>query len=293
MTTETSERAREFVERREMLLEELRVQPGGLEWCARHTGVVDDLVRSLYDWQAQSSEDMPRLAIVATGGYGRSELSPWSDVDLRLVPLDKAHPRLESTVKWLFRNLHEALSSTMGLKVGYGLSYVSDAAGFDAKTRSGLMDSRVVVGSQEAHDDLMVALWSGFPVAEFVIEKVREQAAIESRTNDTPYSSHPHLKSGAGGLRCFHTANWIGAAIGEGTESPTDAYGFVLLARNLLHLVAGRQLDHMTIPRRSEVAQLLGLEPLKFGSQLAEALSQNDAAYKAMMERLHRARFEL
>ncbi|MCH8980061.1 MAG: hypothetical protein IH945_12590, partial [Armatimonadetes bacterium] len=106
MSAKTDKRASDSVKRREALLAELRQQPCGLEWCDRHTAIADDVIRGLYARLLTEMDDVPAVAIVATGGYGRRELAPWSDIDLTLVPLDESHPGLDPAIKWLFRNIH-------------------------------------------------------------------------------------------------------------------------------------------------------------------------------------------
>jgi [protein-PII] uridylyltransferase len=251
------------------------------------------MVRDVYAGLFAQVNELPRLAVVATGGYGRRELAPWSDVDLTLVPLDESEPEIDRTIKLIYKGLHDSLVEGLGLKLSYALRFASDCAGLDPKTRSGLLDSRVVVGTTEAHESLIRAFWETFPVAAFVIAKVEEQSASWAKTNDTPLSTQPHLKLGAGGLRCFQSANWIGAAVGERTSRPSVAYDTVLKYRNLLHLVTKKCHDQMTHERRAEVAEILGLSSREAGSALAGELSCLHKEYLSCLERLHESRFPL
>ncbi len=271
----------------------LRSQPSGLEWCALHTDVVDELVRSVYAGMLLQLDQMPPFAVVATGGYGRCELAPWSDVDLTVVPHEESHPSLEKAIKLFFRELHDAVAGGFGMRLGYALRYISDCPSLDPKTRSGLIDARFVVGSIEAHESLTRAFWSTFPAAEFVIDKIEEQRAMETRSNDTPYSTQPDLKHGAGGLRSFQAANWIGAAIGERMSPPGRDYDEVVMYRNLLHLIAERPFETMTHAKRQEVADLVGGDPFVIGSSLATSLASLQSQYAKCLERLFDARFTL
>ncbi len=293
MSAAPRSRTEELADRRRSLLAELRSRPLGLEWCALHTEVVDSLVRSVYAGLLGKLDEMPAFAVVATGGYGRSELAPWSDVDLTVVPLDESHPAFEKAIKMFFRDLHDAVSGGFGMRLGYALRYVSDCASLDPKTRSGLIDARTVVGSSEAHEALTRAFWSTFPVAEFVIDKIEGQRAMEARSNDTPYATQPDLKHGAGGLRSFQAANLIGAAIGERMSQPGRDYDEVVMYRNLLHLIAGRQFDTMTHAKRQEIADLVGGDPFAIGSSLANSLASLQSHFANCLERLVDARFEL
>lgn len=283
----------ELTENRERLLAELRERPSGLEWCERHTVIADDVVRTLYTRLIAELKEVPAFAIVATGGYGRRELAPWSDIDLTFIPLNEADPNLEQAIKWLYKSVHDAFSEHMKLKVGYALRFASDAPSLDAATRSGLLDSRVVTGSREAYDQFMKVFWESFPVAEFVIDKIKEHEVSTGRTNDSPYSVQPDLKTGAGGLRSFQTANWIGAAIGERMVRPSREYDTVTKYRNILHLISGKASERLTFGKRQEVADLVGRDPLDLGSEIASALESLESEFRSSVDRLQEARFML
>src|SRR3954452_21191286 len=59
---------------------------GGREICAQRASLVDIVLRHLLDGAAEPDGDgksaLPKLALVAIGGYGRGELNPFSDVDI-------------------------------------------------------------------------------------------------------------------------------------------------------------------------------------------------------------------
>lgn len=282
-----------FVERRDELLGDLRANPRGLAWCDTHTAWADELILHLYRDAISLVDDPPVLSVVATGGYGRRELCPWSDIDLTLVPEEERDPRLESVVRRLFRALHLAFAKTLKIKVGYSYRLISDAPGLDGDTRTGLLDARLVAGAREPLDRLMREYWQSFPVAPFLLDKIDERRHQISRTSDSPHCVEPDLKSGAGGLRSFQAANWMGAAIGERMSRPGPEYDHVQKVRNLLHLVARRDHNLLNRSRRAEVAAVLQQDPLQMGSELAEAMSQLDDQYQVALEKIREARFSL
>lgn len=278
---------------RSELFRQLAEHPLGLDWCDRLTQVSDDLLRAIFEDVRSRFDSWPPLALIATGGYGRRELSPFSDVDLSLVPLQESHPRLDEAVKALFRSMQTAFSDEMRMEVGYAYRHVADTPGLDGHNRTALLDARFVVGTREAYDRLMRAYWDTFPVAEFLIDKLEERERCFAKYNDTPLAVEPHLKLGAGGLRCFQAANWLGAAIGERMSRPGSAYDHVITVRNGLHLVAGKHHDTLTRGRAVEVAGWLGVPVSEMSKSLCASLTELHADYARASERLHEGRFSL
>ena len=232
------------------------------------------------------------VSIVATGGYGRQELSPYSDVDLTIVPFDEAAPGLDAAVRRLYRDLHDAFAR-FGLSLGYAYRLISDAPGLDPKTRTGLLDLRFIAGDPRAVRPLSLALAENFPAGDFALAKIQERAAARMRTNDTPLVAEPDLKEGAGGLRDAHAANWLRVAIGERPVSPDAAFDAVLRARNLLHRVTGRGQDRLARSRLRDVASCLGQSPEAFADDLAEARIVLARDYERALARVGEARFEI
>lgn len=293
MTPETKARVESFVIRRKELLDDLARHPKGLLWCARNTEVCDELVRVLYEDVVSHWPDLPPLAIIATGGYGRSELAPYSDLDLTIVPSDEASPELDAAIRMLFQDIHWAFCTALRLDVGYAYRLVSDAPGLDAKTRTGLLDMRLIAGSPELFRSLEEALLESFQAGEFIQAKIEEREEMFLRFNDTPLVVEPHLKEGAGGLRCFHCANWLREAIGERPARPSAEYETINLYRNLLHLKAGKPQDLFTRQRQAEVADLLQVDPYTMMAEVAEAGLGLHRWYHRAEEALHESRFQL
>ena len=186
MTESTRARVLALAKERNEHVESLAVRPVGLTWCIRHTEIADEVVRILHDDLEANTPDLPPLALIAVGGYGRRELSPHSDIDITVVPSDEASPILDAAIRVLFQDLHWAFCTALKLDVGYAYRLISDAPGLDAKTQTGLMDMRLVAGSLELNRDLENALAASFEIGEFLLSKITEREDMFHKHHDTP-----------------------------------------------------------------------------------------------------------
>jgi len=293
MTPETEARIHHIAQDREALFRNLIEKPSGLGWCARHTDLCDEVVRLLHADLVHAYPNLAPIALIATGGYGRREMSPHSDIDITVVPTEEAAPDLDQAIRRLFQDLHWAFCTVFRTDVGYAYRLISDAPGLDAKTRTGLMDMRHIAGSYDVTQQLDDALHETFSAGEFILSKISEREQMFAKYNDTPYVVEPHLKEGAGGLRCFHSSNWIRNSIGEQPARPGRAFDTIVRYRNLLHLCAGKQQDFFSRQRQAEIADQLGRDMRQMVSELVECLAEMHAYYRRSTEKLREGRFRL
>lgn len=293
MTPETEARILAIAAERDALLERLAEKPSGLSWCARHTDLADEVVALLYRDLIATFPNLAPLAIIATGGYGRRELSPHSDIDVTVVPTEEAAPDLDQAIRRLFQDLHWAFCTALRLEVGYAYRLISDAPGLDAKTRTGLMDMRHLAGAHEVTRQLENALIDTFSAGEFIRSKIAERNQMFEKYYDTPYIVEPHLKEGAGGLRCFHCSNWIRKSIAEQPARPGHAFDTIVRFRNLLHWRSGKQQDLLSRPRQAQIAEILGRDVYEMMAEVVECGAEMHAYYRRATEKLSEGRFSL
>lgn len=250
----------ELIERgkssREKLFQSLRSMPEGITWCQMHTRLADGLIRGVYRIVKEEQSDLAPVTIVATGGYGRKELAPYSDIDLTIIPLDEMHPTNEITVRALHRGLIEVFGA-LNWPLGYAYRLVSDCPGLDAKTRAGLMDGRLVAGNRQALKEFMKAFWSSFPTAEFILNRFAEIENFHQMYHETPFVVEFHLREGAGGLREAQNANYLRKATALNTQSfPHHAVEQLILIRNILHITSHRKQDQLIRTKLDEVSSI-------------------------------------
>jgi [protein-PII] uridylyltransferase len=293
MTEESRSKLELLALRRSELLVSLGDKPSGLSWCHEHTEIADEAMRILLSDLQAAFRGLPSLAVIATGGYGRRELAPYSDIDVTVVPSDEASNELDPAIRALYQDLHVAFVGILGLQIGYSYRLVADAPGLDTKTRTGLMDMRLVAGSPGIMRSLDLAVMETLAAGQFVLSKMQERTRMFEKFHDTPYVVEPNLKEGAGGLRCFHCGNWIREAIGERAVRPLPAYDEIIRYRNLLHLQAGRNQDTLTRPRQAELADRLGVDMYEMMSEVVAAGEQLFGFYGRSIDKLQEERFRL
>ena len=113
--------------------------------------VHDAVVRHLYPAANPSSGE--RLAVAATGGYGRGTLAPGSDVDLLFLLPYKQTAWGESVVEAMLYVLWD-----LKLKVGHATRSVEEClreAQADMTIRTSLLEARFLFGDRELFDNLV------------------------------------------------------------------------------------------------------------------------------------------
>lgn len=277
-----------FRQEREALLQQLSTRQGGANWCAAHTAVVDRVVQTVH-----ANLGPTNLAVIATGGYGRRELAPYSDIDLAVVPLDESAPATEIQVKELFQGLHACIQDELGLQIGYSFRLIADAPSLDEKSRAGLLDARLVCGSGEAFESLLLSLARSLPVGEFLIAKIEERKRAYEKWHGTPLVVEPELKEGAGGLRDHQTAVWIAKAIGANPPQEGDSHDLVLSTRNVLQYIAGRYTNVLTRSKQADIADIWQCDMKTLSGSIAAALLDLHEEYGRSLEATHQCRFQI
>jgi len=264
----------------------------------RRCHAVDAVVCSA--WRVIAGE--PGLTLLATGGYGRGELYPYSDVDLLILGAPAIQEAKQAELQAFFAVLWD-----VGLAPGHASRSVDqciDAARADLTVISSLLDARVLVGAANALERLRDRLnESGlWPPAAFFAAKRDELRARHARYNDTAYNLEPNLKEGPGGLRDLHTLAWMAqrlyrvAALEDlqpmgllgADEAETLAREHAALARLRvgLHLVAGRREERLLFEHQTSLAKRLKLRDEHKENLAVEQLMQGYFRSAALVLRL-------
>src|SRR4051794_24185192 len=258
-----------------------RPQPRAL--LKAHAQLIDRTVKAVPGLPAGA-------ALVATGGYGRGELYPCSDIDLLVLLAAEPGDAERESLERLIRTFWD-----IGLEIGHSVRTVEgcvEAAAQDITVRTTLLEARYLAGSRSLHRRLERALAATMDPAAFFKAKKLEQEQRHAKHQDSPYSLEPNLKEAPGGLRDLQVIQWISRAAGMGRRW-ADLVGQGLIereeARQLakherllqdlrirLHYLSGRREDRIVFDVQTALA-----------AQLGYADTPNRRASEAMMQRYY------
>jgi len=272
----------------------------GGEIVRLYTAAMDDLLRALYRYaDAEHGRRFPklhqRIAIVARGGYGRSELNPQSDVDLLFLHDYKRGPYVEIVTEIILHAMWDA-----GLIVGHGVRTARECvrlANDDLKEKTALLDARYLGGDEKLYaelDKLLIAEVLNRNQQKFFKAKLEESRERHAKYGDSIYLLEPQLKEGEGGLRDLHTAMWLAKVkykvhsleelvqkaviTDDECASVVEARDFLWRVRNSLHFINNRHFDQLTFEMQERIEPMLGMTPIDgqtAGSALMRAYYQH------------------
>ncbi len=279
--TEPGKGVRAYVARgQQLLLAAHRAGAAGTEVVRARAAMMDGLLRRLFenaarDYGARFPALRGRCAVVAQGGYGRSELNPCSDIDILFLYGRRAAGYVEFVTERILYPLWDA-----GQTVGHAARTVTECmrrARGDDVIRTALVDARYIcgdVGLARALERGVSRQLAGSLGESFVRRKMAEHHRRHRQYGESVFLLEPDVKEGQGGLRDIHGALWVarakcGAARVEdlpkaGLLDDRDAAtlerarDFLWRTRNELHFLAGRHQDRLTFESQEQAARGLG-----------------------------------
>ena len=178
--------------------------------------VQDEIIRLLYNaatghlYRSPIPSGAERMAVVATGGYGRGLMAPESDIDLLFILPYKQTAWGEQVAEAILYCLWD-----MGLKVGHATRSVDESirqARGDMTIRTAILETRYLAGDRALYDELIDRFDKDVvqgTAAEFVAAKLAEREERHRRAGQSRYLVEPNVKDGKGGLRDLHTLFWM------------------------------------------------------------------------------------
>jgi [protein-PII] uridylyltransferase len=212
---------------------------------------------------------------IATGGYGRGDMAPFSDIDL--VILTETAPA--AATKKMIERLNAACWER-GLKPSFSLralDHINDDMARDLHFMTSLLDRRFLFGQRAVYkklDRLMENERRAQSPGHFVAAKLAERDARHIKNGDSRFVLQPNVKESKGGLRDIQTLFWIthylyGVRDARGmvrksiltrSEAATlqQAHAFFTRVRHHQHETAGRAEDRLSFDIQPDIALKMG-----------------------------------
>jgi [protein-PII] uridylyltransferase len=282
MRTAVAQRLKIALAEGRKVAEELLLKDRHGRHCAeRLCHLQDEIIRLLFEfareylYASDNPSEAERMAIVATGGYGRGLMAPGSDIDLLFVLPYKQTAWGESVAEMILYCLWD-----LGLKVGHATRSVDECirqAKADMTIRTAILEARFLMGDQALFDELVTRFDKQVTqgtAREFVMAKLAERDERHRRGGMSRYLVEPNVKDGKGGLRDLHTLFWIAKyvyrvrepeeLIKHGVFDRTELQlfrrceDFLWAVRCHMHFVTNRAEERLSFDIQRDIAVRLG-----------------------------------
>jgi [protein-PII] uridylyltransferase len=244
----------------------------------RRAQMVGSLLCQLWQDLVPESEHAP-ITLIATGGFGRRELFPCSDVDvLFLCASEKVEPDWRDRI----RSCTQAMWD-LGLRaspVTRTLKECDRVNPDNLEFTVSLLDRRYLIGNRELYSKFEKDMLPSMILREWdtVVQNLAEMArSRHSKYGNTIFHVEPNVKETPGGLRDYHLTQWLSLLNAIQTEKawprpaaddfygthdePESAYDFLSAVRCFLHYRSGRDDNTLDWHAQDEAAsRSIGLE---------------------------------
>ena len=239
---------------------------------AYRTRVLEDILKRLWRDLVSADEAGPRqFALVATGGFGRGWLFPYSDIDLLFLYADRDG---EEKHKDAIRQFSQEVWD-LKLKLSPASRTLAECDRFDPNNTEftiSLLDCRYLAGDRELfarlHDKVVpkLVMREAKPLLHGLAEVTRER---HGKFGQTVFHLEPNLKETPGGLRDYNVACWLalissmgklgdwpdGSSLRAPVRRQLDAaLEFLMAARCFLHFRHGRDDNALSWEAQDEAA---------------------------------------
>lgn len=237
----------------------------GLWSAAKRAETFDAALISMFRPHAPPSG----VALAASGGYGRGQQLPRSDLDLLLVH-DGSDPAGVSEIAERF--LYPLWDA--GFEVGHALRTPMDCVliareHLDACTA--MLDLRFLAGDASVADEAAARVRGSVTddPAAFTRALDADGRQRAERVGSAAHRTEPDLKSGAGGLRDIQAIRWLETAWSQrgdpgwalrphDRDALADAEEFLTRARSALQLDTDKRSDRLPLDTQPSIARAMG-----------------------------------
>jgi [protein-PII] uridylyltransferase len=267
---------------------EFETSGDGRACVSQRTRMVEEILARLWRDIVSSDDSRPaNFTLVATGGFGRGWLFPFSDIDLLFLFNDRdAEQAFKDPVRRFSQELWD-----LRLKLSPASRMLSECERYDPNNTEftiSLLDCRYLAGDRDLfrklHDKVIpkLVMKESKVLLQGLAEVTRER---HSKYGMTLYHLEPNLKEAPGGLRDCNVASWLAliSAMDKLRDWPEasslrppvrkqldSALDFLMSARCFLHFRHGRDDNTLSWEAQDEAAAR------QIGAPGAEELSAAD-----------------
>ncbi|MBI5570048.1 MAG: [protein-PII] uridylyltransferase [Desulfomonile tiedjei] len=268
----TSERSDQLAKIREGLSayrDEGAADPGHFQMHAVYDNILGQLSDHFLGYWKEN------IALVGLGGYGRTEMSPYSDIDMLFLRPDDAPEGVYRGIRSILYLLWDAR-----VELGHSVRTVDECgqeAMKDLAVLTSLMDTRLVWGDERIYRQLVIEREQMLAEADPLDLYLRIEAEIRKssdRFGHTIYLLEPHLKEGPGSLRYIQLIAWLakmmfgvsdladlpaaGMCSSEAVAEAKAGRSFLAEVRARLHFLAARRDDRLKFDAQALLAEQMG-----------------------------------
>ena len=259
------------------LIKDFKQKNNGLNLAKKRSFLLDKIICKCYDGYLLNLKKKENLkfCIVATGGFGRVELAPYSDIDILFLHSIKKKSNLEKFVKPILHILWN-----LGLRVGYATRTVEECIRYSKKKIdicTSILESRFISGNYDLYKILITKYkkniigkyGKNFVKSIFFERRKRLKEIGESRN-----LLEPNIKNGKGAIRDLQTLDWIGKFFYKvkkindlvnykildknSAQSLVEAKKFFWTVRSYLHILSGRPNEQLNFEYQKLIAKKIG-----------------------------------
>src|SRR3954462_14218520 len=249
-----------FTAARERASAAVRAGGSGIEAARALSREVDAIIKDVAG--PEVAKCRTPVAIFATGGFGRDELAPFSDLDLLVLCAKTPGGEVQKLAEAILYPLWDAKVDAGHAVRAYDQALALPANDLAAATA--LLDARFMLGDEKLAGkflDAFRARVAKTAAEDFVARLRAEQRERHSRFGDTIFLLEPDLKNGPGGMRDLCVGRWAamarfgtsdpkelqakGVMTGRLAQAFVNATEWLLRVRIAMHAAAGRRMDHL------------------------------------------------
>ena len=237
--------------------------------------VYDDVLCQLADHFLGNWKD--QMALLGLGGYGREEMSPYSDIDLLFL-------RPEDAPEGVYRGIRNMLYMLWDARIelGHSVRTVKEClheAIKDLAVLTSLLDTRLVWGNESIYRELIIQrepLVQAIDPLDLYLRVEAEIRKSSDKFGHTIYLLEPHLKEGPGSLRYIQLIGWLirlifglpslddlaiaGISSANTLLEVKNAREFLAEVRTRIHFLSGRRDDRLKFDLQPILAEQMGFK---------------------------------